>query len=299
MPSVPSNTGIPDTNQKVNIADPAPLLYESHCHTPLCRHAVGTPSEYAAIALERNLKGINITCHGPTPIEWGHCMRSYEWPEYLDIINEAREEFAGKVDVKTGIECDFLPSLVDYWRTFLPKQNLSHVLGSIHPQVGTYREQFWRGDGFEFQKTYFKHLADAAETKLFDTLSHPDLVKNNTPDDWNLERIMPHIQRQLDRIAKTGVAMELNTSGVMKVISEMNPAPSILQEIAARGIPVVIGADAHVPERVSDRFEIAMDILTECGFENISFFVDRERHELPIAAAKASLKKAQAAATNA
>ncbi len=266
----------------------APVLYESHCHTPLCRHSVGEPEAYAQAALERNLAGINITCHGPTPLEFGHCMRRGQWSEYLQICERAREEFAGKIEVKTGIECDFLPSLVAYWRDFLPKYELSHVLGSVHPQTALYREQFWRGDAFEYQKTYFKHLADAAETGLFDTLSHPDLVKNSTPDDWNLERIMPHIQRQLDRIAKAGTAMELNTSGRLKNVAEMNPAPAILREIAARGIPIVIGSDAHVPERVGDYWPQAFDLLQECGFETISFFVDRQRREVEVEVARAS-----------
>ncbi|HEX9997324.1 MAG TPA: histidinol-phosphatase [Abditibacterium sp.] len=270
----------------------APVLFESHCHTPLCRHSVGEPEEYAQVALERGMAGINITCHGPTPIEWGHCMRQSEWSEYLALCERARQKFAGQIEVKTGIECDFLPSLVAYWRDFLPKQQLSHVLGSVHPQVGTYRDQFWRGDAFEYQKTYFKHLADAAETGLFDTLSHPDLVKNSTPRDWNLERILPHIQRQLDRIAKTGTAMELNTSGLLKSIREMNPAPQILREMSARNIPVVVGSDAHVPERVGDKWEEALDLLEECGFNTVSFFVERKRHDVEIGVARASLHAA-------
>ena len=39
----------------------APLLYESHCHTPLCKHASGSPSEYAAVAEQRGLKGLIVT----------------------------------------------------------------------------------------------------------------------------------------------------------------------------------------------------------------------------------------------
>ncbi|RYG73665.1 histidinol-phosphatase HisJ family protein [bacterium] len=273
----------------------APVLFESHCHTPLCRHSVGEPEEYAQAALDRNMAGITITCHGPTPIEWGHCMRQSEWAEYLDICERARVEYAGQIEVKTGIECDYLPSLVSYWRDFLPKNPfLSHVLGSVHPQVSTYREQNWHGDAFDYQKVYFKHLADAAETGLFDTLSHPDLVKNTTPSDWNIERIMPHIQRQLDRIAKAGTAMELNTSGLYKSIKEMNPAPQILREMASRGIPVVIGSDAHVPERVGDKWEDALDLLSKCGFEKVSFFVERKRRDVEIEVAKASLNPAQA-----
>ena len=269
----------------------APLLFESHCHTPLCRHSVGEPQAYARAALERNLAGINITCHGPTPREWGHCMKSFEWPEYLRICQHARDEYAGRIEVKTGIECDFLPSLARYWRDFLSRNELSHVLGSVHPQVDEYRRQYWNGDAFDYQKKYFELLVQSAETGLFDTLSHPDLVKNTVADDWDLERIFPHIEKSLDRIAATGVCMELNTSGRNKKISEMNPAPAILRAMNARGIRIVLGADAHVPERVAEGYEDALDLLSACGFTHVSFFVDRIRRDVAIVEARASLKK--------
>ena len=32
---------------------PTPVLYESHCHTPLCKHAFGEPDEYAPMQLAR------------------------------------------------------------------------------------------------------------------------------------------------------------------------------------------------------------------------------------------------------
>jgi histidinol-phosphatase (PHP family) len=89
--------------------------------------------------------------------------------------------------------------------------------------------------------------------------------------------------------------MELNTSGLNKVIREMNPAPGILRQMSARGIPVVVGADAHVPERVADRFEQALELLAECGYSEVSFFVDRERRTVGIPAAMGSLKKAASA----
>ena len=270
---------------------PTPTLWESHCHTPLCRHSVGEPEAYAQAALERNLAGINITCHGPTPREWGHCMKSFEWREYQHICAQAARKYAGKIIVKTGVECDFLPGLTHYWRDFLGQHELSHVLGSVHPQVEEYRRQYWNGDAFDYQKKYFELLAQCAETGLFDTLSHPDLVKNTVADDWDLERILPWIEKSLDRVAATGVAMELNTSGRNKKISEMNPAPAILRAIRSRGIRIVLGADAHVPERVSEGFEDALDLLKVCGFEEVSFFVNRTRHDVAIDAARNSLKK--------
>ena len=48
------------------------------------------------------------------------------------------------------------------------------------------------------------------------------LVKNSTADAWDPDALADHIGRCLDRVAAAGTAMELNTSGLNKVIREMN-----------------------------------------------------------------------------
>jgi histidinol-phosphatase (PHP family) len=137
---------------------------------------------------------------------------------------------------------------------------------------------------------YFDHLARSAETRLYDTLAHPDLIKNESPSDWDFARIRPDIERALDRIAATGVAMELNTSGVNKTIKEINPSPAMLGMIRERGIPIVLGADAHRPVRVGDGYADALRTLQQVGFTEVNFFLNRQRQTVPIPAALASLK---------
>ena len=64
----------------------APVLYEMHMHTPLCKHARGEPEDYAAVAERRGLKGIVVTCHNPTNDGWSPgvsaCRNSTrpDWP---------------------------------------------------------------------------------------------------------------------------------------------------------------------------------------------------------------------------
>jgi histidinol-phosphatase (PHP family) len=132
-------------------------------------------------------------------------------------------------------------------------------------------------------------LADAAETGLFDTISHPDLIKNETAADWLPSRLMPDICRTLDRIAATGVAMELNTSGINKRVPEMNPFPEMLAEMCSRDIPVVIGADAHEPDRVGDGFIEALSLLEQAGYRSVRYYIDRQPHSVAIDEARASL----------
>jgi histidinol-phosphatase (PHP family) len=252
---------------------------------------VGFPADYAEVAHRRNLRGIIFTCHCPLPdgISTTVRMRPDQFEQYVDLVAQAREQFQNRVDVRLGLESDFYPGVEPWLEKLHHRAPLHHVLGSVHPQVREYRERYFNGDPFAYQQIYFNHLAEAAETKLFDTLAHPDLIKNEFPQEWNLARIEPYVLRALDRIAATGVAMELNTSGVNKAFPEMNPGPTILQWIQARGIPIVLGADAHRPERVADGFPAALRLLSYAGFSEVSYFLDRRRQSIPIADALASL----------
>ncbi len=269
-----------------------PMLYESHCHTTLCKHAFGAPSEYCAHAVRRGLKGIIFTCHAPLPYGWSADvrMRDDEFPLYVQMVSHARDEYAGRLDVRLGLESDFAPGLEPWLKELHARVPLHHVLGSVHYQVDFYRERYFTGDVFEYQKIYYDHLAMAAESGLFDTLSHPDLIKNEAPSEWYFSRIQPYIEAALDRIAVTGVAMELNTSGVLKAIREMNPGRAQLALMQARGIPVVLGADAHRPDRVADGYEAALFSLHAVGYKEVNIVLDRRRQAIPIEAALASLR---------
>ena len=247
-------------------------------------HADGSPSEYAEVAFRRGLKGLIVTCHNPMPggFSANVRMREDQFEEYQQIVAEARKQWEGRLDVRLGIEADYFEGYEAYLETQLQSADFHFVLGSVHPQIGEFREKYDTGNPFEFQQTYFRLLAQAAETRLFDSISHPDLVKNFTSHAWTPEAIMPDIIDALDRIAATGVAMELNTSGVNKRISEMNPFPDMLREMRKRDIPVTIGADAHTPSRVADGYEFALELLRSCGFNQVSIFLDRKRVDLEI-----------------
>ena len=267
------------------------ILYETHSHTPLCKHAVGTPEEYAAVAEQRGLRGLVVTCHNPMPNGFSHRVRmsESEFDKYLDMVARARQAWAGRVDVRLGLEADFFAGYESWLECQISSADFHYVLGSVHPQIDEFRQRYWSDDPVEVQRTYFRLLADAAETQLFDCLAHPDLVKNETASAWAPADIMTEIKHALDRIAAAGIAMELNTSGVNKVIGEMNPFPAMLVEMRERGIPITVGADAHQPERVADGFEAALDLLTECGYTHVNVFLERQRREIPIAAARTSL----------
>lgn len=271
------------------------LYVDSHMHTTLCKHAIGEPEEYAETALKRGLKGMVITCHGPMPDGFwpGVRMSLGEIEEYVALVERCRRAYEGRLEVRLGLESDYFPGMEDWAERLHAMAPFHYVLGSVHWQGPEYRERF--GDQHEqaFRVSYFEHLAASAETGLFDSLAHPDLIKNYLPESWKFEEWEERIAAALDRIAKTGVAMELNTSGLNKVYKEMNPGPQMLAMMAQRGIPLVIGSDSHRPTRVGDRHIDALEMAREAGWTNISVFKNRERQDLPIGQVLAQLREAQ------
>jgi histidinol-phosphatase (PHP family) len=269
-----------------------PVVYDSHMHTPLCKHARGNPDEYAAAAEQKGLKGIIFTCHNPGPKGWSTNVRMSleQLDAYLQMVEEARQKWNGRVDIRLGLESDYVPGIEPFLEKLHASAPFHYILGSVHPQLNYYKEIFYSGDVRQYQKSYFENLARSAESGLFDCLAHPDLIKNLFPQQWDWVLLMEDIQNALDRIAKTGVAMEVNTSGTVKALKEIHPMPVMLLEMRKRNIPVVLGSDAHAPERVCADFMPALSALEEAGYEEISYFRDRKRRTIPLFLAKQSLR---------
>jgi histidinol-phosphatase (PHP family) len=259
------------------------VYFDSHMHTPLCKHAWGEPEEYADRALQRGLAGIIFTCHSPMPRGFWRSVRmeESEFDNYVAMVERCRVRYEGRLEVRLGMETDYFPGFEKWAESLHQRAAFHYCLGSVHWQGPEYHHKF-AGNPAEFRRSYWQNLAASAETGLFDCLAHPDLIKNYQPTAWEFSAWEADIAAALDRIAKTGVCMELNTSGMNKGYPEMNPGPAMLRMMRERGIPVVIGSDSHRPGRVADNFVRALVTLQEAGYTEVNVFGQRKRSALAI-----------------
>jgi HisJ family histidinol phosphate phosphatase len=299
IPLFPSEPIAPAKPPVISTEKPVPtksgaLYYDSHMHTPLCKHAWGEPEEYCAQAVKSGLKGIIFTCHCPMPDGFWPTVRmsESEFDLYVSLVQRAKAAYKNKLDVCLGIESEYFPGYEKYIETLHQRVEFDYCLGGLHWQAKEYLHRYELGTIEGFRRTYFEHLAASAETGLYDCLAHPDLVKNYHPDSWCFAIIKNTVTTVLDRIAKTGVAMELNTSGLNKSYSEMNPGNEMLRMMAERKIPIVLGSDAHRAPRVGEHFITALNNLAEAGFEEVSYFKKRERIDLKISDVISSIRRA-------
>jgi histidinol-phosphatase (PHP family) len=93
------------------------LPADYHMHTPLCRHAVGEPTELAAHAERVGLTEIGFSEHNPMVRddwdEW-HMLQA-DFDLYLDKVETARREHPN-LTIKVALEMDFIPGQEDWIR---------------------------------------------------------------------------------------------------------------------------------------------------------------------------------------
>ena len=259
------------------------LPADYHMHTPLCRHAVGEPTDYAAHALRVGLREIGFTDHSPMRRDdfddWR--MRADQLDEYVEKVARARREHPGLV-IKLSLEVDYLPGHEDWIRELAARHPWDYLIGSVH-----YLSDAWdldnpaklsewkKRDAFEVWSAYFERLTLAAESKLFEIIGHADLPKKFKfyPD----RDCTPMFARFLRAAKQSDVAIELNTAGLRKDCREIYPSPAILRLAHAEGVPITFGSDAHAPGEVGMDFAAAVQLARDVGYTQCCEFAGRQR----------------------
>src|ERR1700677_518050 len=104
-----------------------------HMHTPLCRHATGEPSEYAARALALGLTEIGFSDHSPMRRDdfdnWR--MRFDQLDEYVEKVGLAQKEFV-RLTIRLALEVDFLPYQEDWSLQLASRLSWDYFIGSVH-----------------------------------------------------------------------------------------------------------------------------------------------------------------------
>jgi histidinol-phosphatase (PHP family) len=261
------------------------LPADYHMHTPLCHHAVGEPTEYAAQALKIGLREIGFSEHSPMPRDdfddWR--MLLGDLGEYVAKIDKARLDHPGLV-IKLALEVDYLPGHEDWIRELAGRHPWDYLIGAVHYVSDSWdldnprKISEWKHrDPFEVWSAYFERLTMAAESGLFDIIAHADLCKKFCF--YPTRDCLPLFTRFLRAAKQKGVAMELNTSGLRKDCKEIYPSPQIVRLASHLGVPITFASDAHAPGEVGMNFAEAIELARSAGYTHCCRFAQRRREE--------------------
>ncbi len=277
---------MPDLNNKTADTELPP---DYHIHTPLCKHATGTPADYRAAARSVRMGELCFTDHAPDPSGYDlkHRMTILQFPSYVLMVRSIQD--GGSPRVLLGIEADYYPGAEPFLRDWLPHQPFDVVLGSVH-YINDWGfdnpDNLYVWDSVDVKgvwRQYFSLVRSLVELRLFDVITHFDLPKKfgHRIRDTDLKEM---VQPLLDRIAKAGMAIEINTSGWRRKVAEAYPSPLILNLMRERGIPITFGSDAHAPEDVGYAFDKAVALAREAGYGHFRRYCARQSSLCPLPA---------------
>jgi len=263
------------------------LPADYHMHTPLCRHAVGEPVEYARRAVELGLTEIGFSDHSPMRQDdfdnWR--MLNGQLDEYVAKVRLAQREFP-QLTIRLALEVDYLPGHEDWIRDLAARHPWDYFIGSVHYVSDSWDidnpaklSEWKKRDAYEVWSAYFERLTLAAESKLFEIIGHADLPKKfgiRPAQDCT-----PLYEKFLNTAAKSGCAIELNTAGLRKDCKEIYPSRQILEIAFQKGVPITFGSDAHAPGEVGMNFAEAVQLAREAGYEQCLRFSKRNRALVP------------------
>lgn len=266
-------------------------LADYHTHTPWCRHATGSPEAYVDAAVAAGLVELGISDHAPQlpePFDDWRMMWD-ELPAYFDWIERARTHAGGRIEIRAGLECDWLPGCEGWIEELAQLYPWDYLIGSVH-YLGDwdFDHPKWLGrwaqeDLDTLWGRYWATYADLARSGCFEILGHADLVKKFAyRPEGSLDG---YYELAISAIAESGAAIELNTAGWHKPCAEAYPSSGFLRMAAMAGVPLVISSDAHAPDEVARDFGRAVEMAQEAGFRETVRFHRRERtfHPLPMA----------------
>jgi len=259
------------------------LPADYHMHTPLCRHAVGEPCDYARRAVELGLTEIGFSDHSPMRQDnfdnWR--MNNSQLDEYVAKVRLAQKTFP-QLTIRLALEVDYLPGHEDWIRDLAARHPWDYFIGSVHYVSDSWdidnpaKLSEWNNrDAFEVWQAYFERLTLAAESGLFEIIGHADLPKKfgHRPT----RDCTPLYKQFLAAAAKSGCAIELNTAGLRKDCKEIYPSREILQLAFENRVPITFGSDAHAPGEVGMNFAEAIALARSAGYSETCRFNRRQR----------------------
>lgn len=258
------------------------IISDYHMHTPLCGHASGEPQAYASQAVKMGLKEIGFSDHAPLVSHKDPTisMNHEQLPVYQHMIESVREEFEDQLTIRVGIEADYFAGLEDRTRAMLDAYPYDYVIGSVH-----FIEKWGFDDPIQLKewdkrdvnavyREYYRLLRKSALSRLFDIMGHVDLVKKF--DFHPTEDMTEEIEENARVFKKTGVVVEINTSGLRKPAREIYPSQEHLKMYCAKGVPLTFGSDSHKPEQVGQDFDKGREWALAAGYKEYVQFEKRK-----------------------
>ncbi len=267
-------------------------ILDMHTHTDNSFDGNHSAMYMCECAAMKGLRAIAITDHVEIDIFAKGEFNRWARQSYFDTA-KARAAFRGKLLILSGVELGEAIYDIPTAEKLLDTLHYDFVIGSIHNLPGEEDFYFLDVDKTsdeeirEILTEYFDEERKLAEWGKVDTIGHLTYplryICGEHGRKVDLRDYSSQIEDVLRAIIHSGIALEINTSGLFqKIESTMPPEEIVSQYRRLGGELITIGSDAHYAEHLGRGIADGMALAKRCGFCNLTIFENREPIQIPI-----------------
>lgn len=246
-----------------------------HTHMYLCKHATGDIIDYVKRAVELGYTDLGISDHGPFEQETIDLLHSRRMninefnTVYLNSYNYAKKQYHDKINLKLGIEIEYIEENKHLFPLFLEKCDYlllgQHYFNFCDLLLSTYEVT-----SPTLLNAYTNSICKAMETNYFRIVAHPDLFMWGYKkwDDYAVSASTTIISTAI----KNNVLIEINANGIRNSINKgmlyeeevdgevqtvyAYPNLHFIKLAKKLGATFIINDDCHTPNNLQDQYTI-------------------------------------------
>jgi len=256
-----------------------------HTHTYRCHHAIGRDEDYILAAIDGGYTELGFSDHSPWKYKSGYIsgmrMAYDQIGEYCSSLSKLREKYKDRISIKIGLECEYFPSMMDDLKKMIKEYHIDYIILGHHYDTTDETGSYY---GFPLKsyasvKRYVSQVLIAMDTGLYSYVAHPDVI-------FYKEDSIRHL-KEMEKICikakQLDMPLEFNLLGFKA--HRHYPSMAFLKLCAKHHNKIIIGCDAHEPNRLRDieTYIKAKSLILSMGLEfteDIPFFTDIDEYKV-------------------
>lgn len=242
-----------------------------HTHTKRCKHANGEDADYVNAAIKNNLSILGFSDHGPYPDNrFGLRMNFNELEEYQSTLESLKEKFQDSIDIKIGLEIEYLFSDDFYYNYLKNELKFDYLALGQHLFLNSNGEL---KNTYSLQSTkdyleYAESICLGIKSGYFSFVAHPDLMFiNDFPWDENCDKACDLI---INTAKEYDFILEFNANGLRRGLKKYcdgkrypYPYEKFWNKVSSKKVKTLINSDCHSPKELWDSIMEEAYELTE------------------------------------
>lgn len=266
------------------------MYADMHTHTNFSNDSDTTIEEQIKRAIKLKMPYYCITDHQDydhPEVNLSYVLRKRTdiiFENYFEVITRIKEKYSNDINLLIGIEFGLQPHLVEKIKNDYKKYPFDFVIGSTHSIKGfdTEEKELYEGKTSEESIREYLELEyqNLLMTETLDAFGHIDFILRDVPGKnkgFTYNKYGDVLDEILKLAIKRSQAVEINTKSLVVGMRDSSPGRETFKRYRELGGELVtFASDAHFPERIGACFDIAGEILKDCGFKQYNVFIQHK-----------------------